>query len=220
VAEENKSQVISVQAMFGEAIENYPETNLFGTFQRWNAATATTTCRLLEDRFPGIVEASESALQSVDWPGRWQKVELPCGRNLILDATHNPEGSFFLDENLAALEVELGRKPWIVAGTLGEFRAQFLMPVAARHARGLFLLETQQPRTATFEDLRKWVPQASNFPVNNATKETLFPKKQCCTIGEPGDTIVVTGSIYLLGEVLERLTGHQAETGAALQDLI
>ena len=219
VAKKNGSEVISVQEKYGDSLEAYPETNLFGTFQRWNAATAVTCCELLEDQFRGISDVSSSALQSVDWPGRWQRLTLPCGRNLILDATHNPEGSFFLDENLEALERELGRKPWIIAGTLGEYRAKYLIPVAARHARGLYLLETQQPRTATFDDLRKWLPEHSEFPVENADKETLFPAQQTCAVGEPGDTIVVTGSIYLLGEVLELLTGKQAETGAALQDL-
>ena len=211
--------VFPVQEEFGDTIKNYPKTNLFGTFQRWNAATAIKACQVLNDRFPGIVEVSEEALQVVDWPGRWQKILLPCGRELILDATHNPEGSYFLDENLAALEEELGQKPWIVAGTLGDFRAQYLMPVAAKHARGLFLLEPQQPRTATFDMLRKWIPDSSELLVENASKESLFPAEQVCTIGQPGDTIVVTGSIYLLGEILERLTGHETETGAALQDL-
>jgi dihydrofolate synthase/folylpolyglutamate synthase len=219
VANEKRAEVLSVQDPFGDALENYPKTNLFGTFQQWNAASALTTCRYLEQRFPGLLEVATTALQSVDWPGRWQTIELPCGRTLILDATHNSEGAYFLDENLAVLEKELGHKPWIVAGTLGELRAQSLIPVAARHARGLFLLETQQPRSASFEDLRKWIPDDLNFPVKNADKETLFPSMQACSIGQPGDTIVVTGSIYLLGEVLERLTGQEAETGAALQDL-
>ncbi|MCZ6671834.1 MAG: bifunctional folylpolyglutamate synthase/dihydrofolate synthase [Verrucomicrobia bacterium] len=219
MALEIQSEVFSVQEQFGDALENYPKTNLFGTFQRWNAATALTTCDVLKDRFPRLLEVSERALQAIDWPGRWQKVSLPCGRTLILDATHNPEGCYFLDENLASLEQELGQKPWIVAGTLGDFRAQFLIPVAASHARGLYLLEPQQPRLATFEMLRNWLPHGSNIPVENATKEALFPSKETCSIGQPGDTIVITGSIYLLGEVLERLTGELAETGSALQDL-
>jgi dihydrofolate synthase/folylpolyglutamate synthase len=37
------------------------------------------------------------------------------------------------------------------------------------------------------------------------------------TLGQPGDTIVVTGSIYLIGEVLERLQGG-SESGGDLQD--
>ncbi|MCB1120004.1 MAG: bifunctional folylpolyglutamate synthase/dihydrofolate synthase [Verrucomicrobiae bacterium] len=219
VASRKAAQLFSVEQAYGENLENYPCTNLFGTFQRWNAATAVLTCELLKDRFPGIMEAASTALQNVDWPGRWQSMELPCGRRLILDATHNPEGSYFLDENLGCLEEELGQKPWIVAGTLGEFRAQYLMPVAARHARGLFLLKPDQPRSASFEDLRKWLPSGSDFPVVDADKVTLFPEAGCCAIGEPGDTIVVTGSIYLLGEVIERLSGQEVETGAALQDL-
>ena len=36
-------------------------------------------------------------------------------------------------------------------------------------------------------------------------------------IGKPGDTIVVTGSIYLIGEVLERIQGG-SKNGSDLQD--
>ena len=220
IAAEKNATVISVQQKFGDELEDYPLTNLYGTFQRWNAATAVTTCQHLERRFPGILEISNSALQQVDWPGRWQRIMLPCGRNIILDATHNPEGAQFLEENLEILEQELGQKPWIVAGTLGDFRAEYLIPVAAKHARALYFLEPKQPRAATFDDLQKYIPEASKVPVENSFIEQLFPEKEICSIGQPGDTIVVTGSIYLLGEVLERLTGVEKETGAALQDLI
>ncbi len=219
IAQDRGAEVFSVDDQFGDSVENYPTTNLFGTFQRWNAATAVTACRVALERFPGLTSSCTEALQHVDWPGRWQKIHLPCGRTLILDATHNPEGSRFLEENLVFLEKELGEKPWIVAGTLGDFRAQFLVPVVQRHARGLYLLEPQQPRTATFAMLRNWLKPSPKISVFDATREGLFPEQNTCSIGQPGDTIVVTGSIYLLGEVLERLTGRQAETGAALQDL-
>ncbi|MBM3855251.1 MAG: bifunctional folylpolyglutamate synthase/dihydrofolate synthase, partial [Verrucomicrobia bacterium] len=42
------------------------------------------------------------------------------------------------------------------------------------------------------------------------TVERLFPGPDSCVAGGPEDVVVVTGSIYLLGEVmsrLERLTG-------------
>jgi dihydrofolate synthase / folylpolyglutamate synthase len=219
-ASARNAPVLSVQERFGEALDNYPHTNLSGSFQRWNAATAITTCKHLEKWFPGILEISNAALLQVDWPGRWQRIILPCGRIVILDATHNSDGAPFLEENLDALEQELGQKPWIVVGTLGDFRAQYLIPVAAKHARGLYFLEPKQPRAASFDDLQKYIPHGMNLPVVNAAIEQLFLEKETCSIGQPGDTIVVTGSIYLLGEVLERLTGQQKETGAALQDLI
>lgn len=220
VAAEKNAPLISVEAHYGQAIENYPKTNLHGTFQRWNAATALITCRYLADSFPGIEEVLEAALQQVDWAGRWQTIELPCGRTLILDATHNSEGSRFLDENLEHLEGKLGSKPWIVTGTLGAVRAQSLVPVASRHARGLYLLEPAQPRSASFKELRKHLPEDATLVVEDSQIDKLFPGEGTCTAGNPGDTIVITGSIYLLGEVLERIAKPDVETGASLQDLI
>jgi dihydrofolate synthase/folylpolyglutamate synthase len=38
-----------------------------------------------------------------------------------------------------------------------------------------------------------------------STVEQLFPAPDCCTAGGPDDVVVVTGSIYLLGEVMARL---------------
>ena len=219
VATERCAPLMSVEEKYGDSLEDYPETNLHGTFQRWNAATAVTTCEYLEDRFPGIKAVSKSALQQVEWAGRWQIVKLPCGRTLILDATHNPEGSRFLDENLEHLESELGRKPWVIAGTLGVMRAQYLIPVASRHAKGLYLVEPAQPRSAGFDVLRSYIPADVSLPVEDSSIDQLFPGKGICTVGEPGDTIVVTGSIYLLGEVLERLSEQVKEVGASFQDL-
>ena len=219
IARERGAEVYSVEDRFGEAVEGYPTTNLHGAFQRWNAATAVTACRLMKERFPGITAHQNESLHRVDWPGRWQKISLSCGRFLILDATHNPEGCHYLEENLALLEKELGQKPWIVAGTLGDFRARFLVPVTQRYARALYLLEPRQPRAASFAMMRECLEPKPEIDVVDATLEELFPEENTCSIGRPGETIVVTGSIYLLGEALERLTGRDPGDGAALQDL-
>jgi folylpolyglutamate synthase/dihydropteroate synthase len=37
-------------------------------------------------------------------------------------------------------------------------------------------------------------------------------------VGKPGDTIVLTGSIYLIGEALERIKGIVSQDGGRLQD--
>lgn len=49
---------------------------------------------------------------------------------------------------------------------------------------------------------------------------TLFPEASVCELGAPGDTIVVTGSIYLIGEVLERIQGLDSLEGSALNDKV
>jgi len=219
IAAERQAPVHRVEDRFGESIENYPHTNLHGTFQRWNAATAQLAVEVLQQRFPVSTEQLDQGLQQIEWAGRWQKIALPCGRTLILDATHNPEGAQFLDENLAQLVEENGSKPWIITGTLGDFRAQFLMPISARHARGLYLVEPQQPRTTPTKVLRQFIPADFEGSITDSDKHRLFPHKNTCTVGKPGDTIVVTGSIYLLGEILECLRGPDP-SALSFQDLI
>jgi len=48
----------------------------------------------------------------------------------------------------------------------------------------------------------------------------LFPAPDRCEVGQPGDTIVLTGSIYLIGEALERIQGVTAQDGSGLQDKV
>ncbi len=220
VALHQSAMVASVEDMFGRDLANYPKTVLHGSFQRTNAGTALTVVDLIKGSFPKLEAVARDALFKVDWPGRWQKITLPCGRNLILDATHNAEGSVFLEENLKELVTELGEKPRIVAGTLGEIRAKNLMPIVGEYARELYLLEPNQPRTASYEILRKYLPDNNELQIHDSEKQIVFPGLNECSIGVPGDTILVTGSIYLLGEILEILFGSTGAMGSDFQDLL
>lgn len=248
IAEERGCELYSVRKRFDET--TLPETNLSGDFQRWNAAVAVYATEILTDCFP---VQSTQVLTQIDWPGRWQKIELE-GRTLILDATHNPEGAAALTENLRQL-VESGRKPIIVAGTLGEDRGRSLMEAVAPYARELYLVKPKQDRATATAFLESCLPEGRDFEVFHSNFDQLFaaqsveaPLADACmqdegfvsgqvavnyhdagdsftpepqglapllasasgasTIGQPGDTIVVTGSIYLIGEVLERIQGH------------
>ena len=101
-----------------------------------------------------------------------------------------------LDENLTKLVARLGTKPIIVAGTLGEFRASSLMAVASRHASELHLLAPDQSRATPTDLLEHCIPEINTAPVYHQHLETIFPAVGTCTLGAPGDTIVVTGSLY------------------------
>jgi dihydrofolate synthase/folylpolyglutamate synthase len=46
----------------------------------------------------------------------------------------------------------------------------------------------------------------------------LFPAANCCVAGQADDVIVVTGSIYLLGEVLACLEPQRGAGEGRLQD--
>jgi len=54
--------------------------------------------------------------------------------------------------------------------------------------------------------------------VVRSTVEALFPRPDLCTAGGPDDVVVVTGSIYLLGEVMARLDPARGAAEERLQD--
>ncbi len=228
--------VHSVREVFGDDLDRYPATNLDGDYQRWNAATATLVARVLEkcrvaacsdltrevgasaDPTKAITaEVITRGLQHVNWPGRWQSTTLG-GRPLILDASHNPEGAAVLERNLQQLVAATGRAPVIIAGALGEFRARALLDVVCRFAREVYLVTPHQARASSFEELIALVPPDKRALVHCGTLDQIFPDAHTCTVGGPGDTVVVTGSIYLLGEVLERLEPGRGAGEGKLQD--
>lgn len=221
IATERGAPLISVREVFGEEPAAYPRAGLEGDYQRVNAATATLVARELATRF-GVAEGHfAQGLASVSWPGRWQRARLADGRLIVLDASHNPEGAAVLDGLLAKLVIETGRAPVVVTGVLGAARARALLEVVGRHAREIHLARPQQARASGFEELEALVPAgffARGGRVARGAVETLFPRAGACAAGEADDVIVVTGSIYLLGEVLARLEPERGRGEQRLQD--
>jgi dihydrofolate synthase/folylpolyglutamate synthase len=207
----------SVREIFGEDLARYPTTNLEGDCQRWNAATAAVAARLLPARWKLDAAAIGRGLHAVHWPGRWQRLEVG-GRHVILDASHNPEGAQMLEVNLRNLVAATGRKPVIVIGVLGEFRARALLEVVTRYARELYVVTPQQARATPYADLVALVAPAERALLRESSVAAIFPDEQTCTLGAPGETVVITGSIYLLGEMLERLEPRRGAGEGRLQD--
>jgi dihydrofolate synthase/folylpolyglutamate synthase len=220
IAAERGAPVVSVAECFGDGGRPWPETSLSGEYQRWNAATATLAIELFGQQIamgrvrpasaarvlPGGPTASQvaTALRHVVWAGRWQFVRLGS-RQLILDASHNPEGASVLERNLAELVASSGRRPIVIVGVLGGARARPLLEAIARYASEIHLVVAQQPRACSHAELRTLLPAMFSGPVVDASVDVLFPDPATCAVGSPDDIVVVTGSIYLLGEVMQRI---------------
>ena len=61
------------------------------------------------------------------------------------------------------------------------------------------------------------IPKPQSVAAKPSQLEKLF-SKGCCHIGDGSDTILITGSIYLIAEVLTILEGHDEDSIG--QDLI
>ncbi len=217
VCRERGSPLMTVdQAYVSDA--DFPETNLLGGYQRINAATAMVVAKSLRERFDLDESRCLNALKSVEWPARWDLRRMKH-RDIVFDVSHNEEGSRWLDSNLSDWMAKGGLPVDAVVGIMGDYRARSLVPVIARFARSITLVMPQQSRSSSFESLEGFVPEDYRGVVNRSSIEELFPGKGECALDRPDDhAVLVTGSIYLIGEIWERYYETSPVGQGILQD--
>jgi len=104
-------------------------------------------------------------------------------------------------------------------GVLGAYRAKALTPVIAKYARSIRLVMPEQARSCTFEELEEILANCFSGEVTRSTVAELFPAMGVCSLDEDvGCSLVVTGSIYLIGEIWERYLEEGPVGQGALQD--
>ncbi len=178
---------------------------LLGRHQRANAALAAATVRLLRFVLPVDDTQLLEGLAEVSWPGRLQVVRRGA-QTLVLDGAHNPAGIAALRTALA--EAFPGKRPTLVLGMLADkdWRAMAadLVPLASR----VVTAPVGSERTVTAEDLRAaCVATGAGRPVKAAGSAGAALK---LVTADP--FVLVTGSLYFIGEVMEAL-GIEAARG-------
>ena len=181
------------------------EIPLLGRHQRANAALAAATVRLLRFVLPVDDTQLLEGLAEVSWPGRLQVLRRGA-QTLVLDGAHNPAGIAALRTALA--EAFPGKRPTLVLGMLADkdWRAMVadLVPLASR----VVTAPVGNERTVTAEDLRAaCVATGAGRPVKAAGSAGAALK---LVAADP--FVLVTGSLYFIGEVMEGL-GIEAARG-------
>jgi dihydrofolate synthase/folylpolyglutamate synthase len=194
-----------------ESKEPLPKTNLVGAYQKKNAALAIRATEILEQNFPVDSGKSYSALTEVRLKGRWQVL---AGKpKIILDACHNEEAAKALRGNLLALGEEV--EVWL--GSLEENRAREVVAAVLPFASGFRLFEPSQPRACSISLLRGLIPK----DFGNMIAEGVITRIEEYLDGTPeNQTILVTGSIYLIGEYLSITGEASTKDQSGFQDLL
>ena len=172
--------------------------SLLGDHQRLNAALARAVVRVLQQQIPVPDEAVRAGLSHVEWAGRLQVLPR-ANQTILLDGAHNAAGAaalraalqkFFYGRPLSLILGVLSDKDWApICETLAPLAAHIaLTPVASER--------TASPMTLA-EGCRRTNP-AAKVAVCGSLKEALAAMER-----EP--FVVITGSLYLVGEALELL---------------
>jgi len=184
-------------------IEKLP---LLGEHQKINAALALAMVEVLQDRIPVNDSAIRTGLSEVNWPGRMQLVTRPSGQKLLLDGAHNVAGATVLRRTLE--EHFSGTRRTLILGMLRDkdwrHICEMLAPLAAR----IFTVPVASERSADAVELAA-ACRAVNPAVGIAACDSL---REALEKTADDDFVVVTGSLYLVGEALE-LLGLSPATG-------
>lgn len=214
-AEALNAPLTSVRDRFGEELDGYPKTALVGDCQRWNAATASLVIEALDW---GIAsKLVDRGLAEAHWPARWEQLSVQ-GRSIIMDASHNPEGAAELSLNLARLFERTGVRPIVVVGALGLPRAEPLIRAVAEYAAEIHIVVPGQARACGHDDIRALVPANFTGKVHDSGVAILFGGEGLSRWSAAQDVVVVTGSIYLAGEVMAYLDPLKGVLESHLQD--
>ncbi len=170
-----------------------PRLGLLGEHQVENAEVAILAAYTLRDYFDISDEAIVAGLENARHPGRLEYV----GRYLF-DGAHNVGGAKALADHLARSE----RRPiTIVFGAMRDKEiaeiASFLFPLALN----VVLTDPENSRAMSYEEILEQIPAVisrSNIFATNRVENALTIAE---TVTPDDGIILVTGSLYLVGEV-------------------
>jgi len=185
-----------------------PRPRLFGRHQVENAGTAIATLRALESlSVPAM--AYEEGLQRADWPARMQRLGtgklirlLPEGAELWLDGGHNVAGGMAVTAALAELEDRVSRPLVLVAGMLTTKDSEGFFACFTGMARALFAVPVPGEASRKPEDLAAAAAHAGLEATAASGVEDAL-KKIAALHWEAPPRVLITGSLYLAGEVLD-----------------
>lgn len=206
VLKEEAAKVGAPLIIVNEPLASEIPLGLAGSHQRWNAALALKLIQ--QGPWKIFSDAIAEGLAATLWPGRFQSCQLENGREIILDGAHNPAAA----EQLVAIwkEVFPGQKCCLVFGSLLDKEGEMMLRILEPIASSIILVSVDSPRAASPSELQKSFPSAITF---SSLEEVLEKKNIFVDPASPFSRdlkppILLTGSLFLVGEALALLQGR------------
>jgi dihydrofolate synthase/folylpolyglutamate synthase len=189
------------------------KTALSGRHQADNAGVAMGIAHCLAQHHLLLdpLGATFAGLTTARWPGRYERILLDGPSvTVILDCAHNPEGALSLRE-LVAAENPSGdpSRRALVFGALADKRWTDMLGSLAPLCGRRYYTEPKGRAPAALDELSALAPGETVADPREAMSRAVAGCR-------PGDTVLVTGSIYLVGEIRAYLLGIEADPVIAL----
>ena len=170
--------------------------SLSGRHQLKNAVNAIAAARLLQGGGIRITDEDLArGLADTVWPGRLERLQSRPA--VYLDGAHNPaaarELAAFINENFA------GRKIFLIYGALRDKSVDEIAGLIFPLATEVILTEASTPRAISALELEKIAGHYAAKLTVMAQAERAF--EYAVRRAEPDDTIFITGSLYLVGQL-------------------
>jgi dihydrofolate synthase/folylpolyglutamate synthase len=189
-------------AVLGEQI--LVETPLVGRHQLRNVALAIAAAVELNSQgFTGVtVKSIERGIQETLWPGRFQVIAARAGwPEMVIDVAHNPAGAWALR---SALSERYEDRPLIfVFGAMRDKAISEMTEILFPLAERVIATRPENPRAASAEEIQQAAVR-TGVEVE-AVEEVERALQRARSLAKPGTVVVVTGSIYLVGEVMRSI---------------
>jgi len=186
-----------------------PAPKLYGRHQFENAGLAIATLRAL----PALkvpAGAYEAGMVKAEWPARMQRLTqgalvalAPAGSEVWLDGGHNPDGGRAIAAALADLEERVSRPLVLIVGMLTtKDNSGFLRNFAGLARRLIAVPVPQQDKGMAAEDLSAAARAIGLQATSRDDLVSAFDAVAKLDL-DPPPRILITGSLYLAGEVLK-----------------
>lgn len=186
------------------------ESPLVGRHQLRNVALAIAAAEELHNQ--GIVQITPGTIargiRETQWPGRFQVVPA-AGDNpeYVLDVAHNPAGAWALRSTVSAAYGDLGngREITMVFGVMRDKAVreitEILFPIAGR----VILTHANNPRSASPAEIRQAAARVAAGVDIEEAEDVASALDRAREVAGSGGLVVVTGSIYIVGEAMRML---------------
>ncbi len=188
------------QGLFGEI--NNLTLNLVGRHQYGNAALALAVLEILKRQGFEIGEdAIREGLLQTRWPGRLERITQDP--RVLLDGAHNPDAARILAQTL--MQTRGNGRLILVLGVMADKDVDTILARLLPLAQTVVFTRPQYFRAAKVEDLAARA-QAYNLEIIKVP-QVAGAIRRAQELAGPGDRIVVSGSLYTVGEAKEYFEG-------------